>query len=185
MTVHRALAAAVPLAIVLTLTGCASSNEPEAAAPSSTATLAATDYGTTPDAEPVATEPAAPVADAYSQVVNGVLYQGTESAPVKIGADAPGAAPAVESQMVVVDGKSENARQLATDADKYIVLVWNSPGEGGFVWKVRGMSQHGSFRDLADSFGLPPFASADAAVAGGFTVDGRTLDRAEYLLLLQ
>lgn len=49
------------------------------------------------------------------------------------------------------------------------------------------MSRHGSFRELGDngrSAGVY-FPSRDAALAGPFTLDGRTLDRAEFMVFAE
>lgn len=178
---RRALAATVPLAVLLALTGCTSS-QPDTAAPSvaasDAATLAATDDGAEPAAveteEPVATEP---TADEFSQVVGGVLYQGTESAPVRIGTDTPGQEPAAQAGL-----ERGTSSQWAQDNDKYLVYVF--PTGGGWAWKVHGLSKYGSFRELSnngyDSGNL--FPDRASAITGPFTVDGRNLDRAEFIL---
>ncbi|WP_199424599.1 hypothetical protein [Actinotalea solisilvae] len=88
----------------------------------------------------------------------------------------------------------ENWEQVARDADKYIVLL--SPGYSdnvggtagghlvGWYWKVFGLSRHGSVREL-DNSGYQSgtyLPSREAVLAGPYTVDGRVLDRAEYIL---
>ena len=166
--------AALALVAALAFTGC-SGNSSTATSPAVTATAV-----TTEAPAPVETTPAvvAPVADANSAVIGGVLYQGTAIAPVRIGTDTPGAAPAAEA------GFAANAtwKDYVTTADKYAVSV--GKGDGGWIWKVYGMSRYGSFRELGNS-GYPEgvyLPSRAAALAGPFIVDGRTLDRSEYIL---
>lgn len=176
---HRAVIAAVPLAVALTLTGCTTSTESEASAPSTAAaTLAATDDNSTP-AEVPAETPAGPVADDYSQVVNGVLYQGTATAPVRIGTDTPGQPPAAEATFT-----REGWKDWVKANNKYAVSV--AEGDGGWLWKAFAVSQYGSVREISNSgyqsgTYLP---SREAAAAGPFVVDGRTLDRAEFVLVV-
>lgn len=174
------------LALAFLVSGC-SSDSP--AAPTPSATAAETMVPAAPvAAEPAETttapvetteapvEPAAPEVDEFSQVVDGVVYQGTEKAPVRIGEDVPGQAPAAEAGLV-----REGSMQYTEDAGKYMVYV--SPGSDGYFWKVFGMSRHGSFRELdTQDYSWRTFATRDEAVAAPKTVDGRELDRAEYLL---
>lgn len=173
--------------LIATLGACGASQGAASSGPSAAGTPAAQ-----PDVAPEPTEEAAPapVADEHSQVVNGVLYQGTEIAPVRIGTDTPGQVPAAEAGFVAAEGWEGYAEQ----ADKYVVSLFpgysdNAGGtEGGHVvgwtWKVFGLSRHGSFREL-DSSGYERgvyLPSREAALAGPYSVDGRVLDRAEYIL---
>ncbi|NYI59167.1 hypothetical protein [Cellulomonas soli] len=122
----------------------------------------------------------APVADAYSQVINGVLYQGTETAPVRIGTDTPGQAPAYEVEFLAAGREGSTARAEASG--KYLVYV-STASSGGYQWKVFGLSKYGSFRELSNfGYGASTIPTREEAAAGPFTVDGRALDRAEYLL---
>lgn len=176
-------------ALTLTLTGCAAQDAPvdtnATVAPVvvATETPAATETAEA-TVEAVETEAPAPepeiVADEFSQVINGVLYVGTEKAPVRIGTDTPGQAPALEANFP----RDDAWKQRATDADKYVITV--GQGSGGWLWKAFGLSAHGSFRELANSgyqagTYLP---SREVAAAGPFVIDGRTLDRAEYVLVV-
>ncbi|WP_149202721.1 hypothetical protein [Actinotalea subterranea] len=170
------------LVIAATLTGCSAVAD-DSAPPSETTTQQAPAVEASPAPTPTPEPAPEPVADEFSQVVNGVLFQGTEKAPVRIGTDVPGQPPVVEAQLVIdAEGRSLNAEPLATDNDKYILYVFSSEESGGWIWKVFGMSRHGSFRDLENNLGAP-LASADAAIAGA-AVDGRILDRAEYILMV-
>ena len=134
------------------------------------------DVGTPVVARPAA--PAEPSADAYSQVVDGVLHQGTEIAPVRIGTDVPGQPPAAEAGWLAAEGWE----QYAEDNDKYVVTVFQ--GDDGWLWKVFGLSRHGSFREVGNNrdSGVTRLPTRDAAAAGPFEVDGRGLDRAEFIL---
>lgn len=178
------------LALGLLISGC-SSDSPAAPTPSATAAetmvpaapVAAEPAETTPP--PVETtetpaEPAAPEADAYSQVVDGVVYQGTEKAPVRIGEDTPGQAPAAEAGLV-----REGSSEYAQAQNKYIAYVFESPGTG-VIYKIFGLSRHGSFRELDNKdYSSRTFASLDDALAAPKVVDGRELDRAEYMLFIE
>ncbi|MGV8979187.1 MAG: hypothetical protein ACOH17_14200 [Cellulomonas sp.] len=132
------------------------------------------------DSAPVVVAAAAPAADENSQVVDGQLYQGTASAPVRIGSDTPGQAPAAEAGFP----RSDAGTKYAEDANKYVVTVFK--GEGGWLWKALGLSRYGSFRELGNS-GYPAgtwLPSRAVAAAGPFIVDGRELDRSEYILVI-
>ncbi len=188
----RIPALALTAALTLTLTACsndtnAPTGTPAAATPVAVAT--ATPGATEPaPAEPTseATEAPAPEADEYSAVIDGVLYQGTASAPVRIGNDTPGKAPAADTGKV----PRTELEDTAIAADKYVVYVGR--GDAGFIWKVFGMSRFGSFRELSHG-GLSggvgetavskPYATVGAALDAPKVVNGRELDRAEYILL--
>ena len=182
-----ALALTAALSLTLTLTACSTDtpapNDPTAAAtPVAVATTQAGAAASAP-AEPRAevTEAPAPEADAYSQVIDGVLYQGTASAPVRIGTDTPGKAPAAEAGFQRNDGWKDYAQS----ADKYVVTVGQGL-DGGWLWKIFGLSKYGSFREVSNN-GYQAgkyFPTRDAALADTFTVDGRTLDRSEYILVV-
>ncbi len=178
-TTTRTTLVALTLTGGLLLTACSGTTEPaDTPTTGATAVVETTAPAETPSPEPVET---GPVADEYSQVIDGVLYQGTEIAPVRIGTDTPGQPPALEANFP----RDEQWKDRATDADKYVVAVGQDL-DGGWLWKVHGMSRHGSFRELDDNgyksgIYLP---SREAAAAGPFTVDGRVLDRAEYVLIV-
>lgn len=188
---RRTTAAALVGALALGLLAGCGSDSPAAPTPSATAAemtapaapvAAEPAETTTPPVEPTETpaEPAAPEADAFSQVVDGVVYQGTEKAPVRIGEDTPGQAPAVEASITV-----ENWDTASQDADKYLVYV--SPRlDGGVMYKVFGMSRHGSFRELDNKdYEWRTYTTRDEALAAPKIVDGRELDRAEYSLFVE
>lgn len=111
--------AALALAAGLALTACSSTPDAEPTASPTTPVVQETQASVEPPAPaetaPVET-PAAPVADEYSQVIDGVLYQGTEIAPVRIGTDVPGQPPAVEPQLT-----RANSETLAQEANKYLI----------------------------------------------------------------
>lgn len=180
MTIMNATKTATLVALVLAagfaVTGCSQTSAPTPT-PAVTETVEATAPAETPVVEVTETPAPEVVADEFSQVIDGVVYQGTETAPIRIGTDIPGQAPAAEAQLE--RGTSE---ALAVESDKYIVYV--APTEGGWYWKVFGMSLHGSFRELTNSGlrGDALFGSRDEALAAPKVIDGRTLDRAEYLL---
>ncbi len=177
-------AAAILIATGIVLVGCNASDTP--AEPNETTVPVTTDTpeATTPVTEPEATPTEAPepeiVADEFSQVVNGVLYQGTEKAPVRIGTDTPGAAPAAEAPFLAAG--REGSMDRAEASGKYLVYVFQ--GEGGWAWKVFGTDRFGSFREIADNgYSYRQYIpTRDEAIAGPFIVDGRALDRAEYIL---
>jgi hypothetical protein len=178
--------AALALVGILTLTACSISTS---TAPTTTdvATVGTSDVATaavetTP--APVETTPA-PVADANSAVVNGVLYQGTEKAPVKIGTDVPGLAPAAQAS---VPTKLPDASALAKASGKYLVLVTpryatsDQMGTGapvGFYVYIYGVNEYGTWRALV----TVPVATKSEGLATPVVLDGRTLDRAEYILM--
>lgn len=173
---RRATATILLALTTVVVAGCAPVvSEPARDEPFTEAT--ATAVQVTPTSEPTVEPTPKVVADEFSQVVDGVLYQGTEIAPVRIGTDTPGEAPAVETQVTV-----ENWDVLPVEANKYVVYVGKGT-DGTWFWKVFGMSRHGSFRDLSNSLDMDRFPSRDAAAGGPFTVDGRVLDRAEFVLL--
>lgn len=181
------IAALLSAAVTATLAGCVTGQTPTTTAerPASAAVTPA------PAAEPTVEPPPAPVADEYSQVVDGVLYQGTQKAPVRIGTDVPGQPPAAEAGFVAAEGWED----YLVSTNKYAVTM--SPGYSdqvggangghfvGWYWKVFGLSRHGSVREL-DNSGYQAgtyLPSREAALAGPYTVDGRALDRAEYILV--
>ncbi|WP_448058385.1 hypothetical protein [Cellulomonas hominis] len=138
---------------------------------------------------PVETTPAEPepVADEFSQVVDGVLYQGTEKAPVRIGTDAPGVAPALDAEIPVVTSAGNGWADQATrvlDAGRYVVcltLHMNTANEvDGYQWEVIQYNDYGNAKVLEQG---PVVSSIDEASVGPFTLDGRTLDRAESMLI--
>ncbi|WP_199424492.1 hypothetical protein [Actinotalea solisilvae] len=157
-------------------------------------------WSETPTAsEPVEVESTTPapqatpelVADEFSQVLDGVLFQGTETAPVRIGTDTPGQPPAAEAGFVAAEGWELYLEQ----SDKYAVSIMPGYSDNvggvsgghfvGWFWKVFGLSRFGSVREL-DNSGYQAgsyLPNREAALAGPYTVDGRVLDRAEYILV--
>ncbi len=160
----------------------------------------------TPTESPIPSETEAPatdpanteiVADQFSQVIDGVLYQGTEKAPVRIGTDTPGQPPAAEATIPEIDPNTLDAGPVADGAraaDKYLVLIADNYTDGvggtaggtlrGYGWIVYQTNAYGNFRGLNQQGNTSgePFPTIEAASAGPFTVDGRVLDRAEYVV---
>jgi len=177
---------AIAAALALGLAACSSDVTPEPVETSPVATAAPAPVETTEPA-PVEETPAEPeiVADEFSQVVDGVLYQGTEKAPVWIGDDTPGQAPAIDAQIpdatTVASGWTEQANQVL-DSGKYLIrITYHANGSGerdGFNWAVVKVNDYGNARVVESG---PTVATIDEAAAGPFTLDGRTLDRAEYV----
>lgn len=135
-----------------------------------------------------------PAADEFSQVVGGTLYQGTEKAPVRINTDTPGQPPAAEAGAPDYATDPEGMVGYAASADKYLVLVMGTYTDGvggtmggtlkGYGWSAYQQNAYGNFRGLNQQ-GITsgdPYPTAEAAAAGPFTVDGRTLDRSEYIM---
>jgi len=178
--------AALALVGILTLTGCSTST-PTASTTTGVATVATSDVATTPvetTPVPVETTPA-PVADANSAVVNGVLYQGTEKAPVKIGTDTPGQAPTAQAS---VPTELPDASALAKASGKYLVLVTlryapdDTTGQRpavGYNVHIYGINEYGTWRALV----TVPVATKAEGLATPVVLDGRTLDRSEYIVL--
>src|SRR5690606_20802571 len=88
------------------LSGCSTSPEPQTSPTPDVTTTAtpqpdpaeptspvASSPGVVEQDKPVPAAPTRPAVDDFSQVIEGVLYQGTEKAPVRIGADTPGQPP--------------------------------------------------------------------------------------------
>lgn len=183
--VHKNLAAVLVTAtFAVTLAAC---GLPAEAEPATRPVSSAPAPSPPPTADP---EPVLPVADEFSQVIDGVLYQGTQKAPVRIGTDTPGQPPAAEAGY---PSGQESWDEYAQQADKYVVTM--APGYSdnaggtngghvvGWLWKVFGLSQHGSFREL-DNSGYQAgtyLPTREAVLAGPYTVDGRVLERAEYI----
>jgi hypothetical protein len=191
-TAQAALAAAV---LIGALAGC-SGTSPAAAAPAAVtvATTTAPAAETTPapvETTPAVVAPVAPVADANSQVVAGVLYQGTPSAPVRIGTDTPGQAPAVDG--TIPDPKADfaafKAASRALAPTKYTVVIApayaadDNAAQGpvvGYRWMVLTTNEYGTYKAGARSAPLP---TRDAALADPKVLDGRALDRSEYVIV--
>lgn len=178
MKSFKRFSAGLAVVTALIAAGCVPANDTRTEPPGSSASPLPPQE-VTPEPSP---EPTTNV-DEYSQEINGVLYQGTEKAPVRIGTDAPGEAPALQAEVT-----RETAEELAEGGDKYLVYVFPGLDDGGFLWKVFGMSRHGSFRPLSaslDAGAAGRFPTRDQALAGPFLIDGRGLDRAEYLLFVE
>ena len=152
------------------------SESPTATAPASSTSPEPAQEATQTPGEPT---PQEPIADEYSQVIDGILYQGTKLAPVRIGTDVPGSPPEAASRE---PGRME-IEAFAEAENKYLVYVFYSTfSQSGGYSKVFGTSPHGSFRQLSMSHALE---SLDEAIAYPPTVDDRVLDRAEYLLFIE
>ncbi len=190
-TIARITGTAIAAVLALgALTACSSDATPAPVETTTAATQAPAPTATTQPA-PVETTPAEPevVADEFSAVVDGVLYQGTEKAPVRIGSDTPGLAPALDAevpdQMTSGDGFVGTLESAIDVGGKYVVLVGpalNGQNEReGWYWGVWSRNAYGNVKAIETS---PTFATADAAAADPFTLDGRVLDRAEYVVIV-
>lgn len=200
MTRRSATALLIALTAV-TLTACAATDPlPPSRSDAPAVTEPADD--TTPSMTPTPT----PVADEHSQVVDGVLFQGTERAPIRIGTDVPGQPPALQAQ---VDPPGTNPADriigtLAEEQDKYLVYIaptWsdgvggtNGGTQTGWMWKLFGLDRFGSFRELShaglastrgETISSEPYLSEQAALDAPKMLDGRVLDRAEYVILVE
>lgn len=189
-TIARITGTAIAAVLALgALAACSSDITPEPVATTPVATQAPEPAETTEPA-PVETTPAEPevVADEYSIVIDGVLYQGTEKAPVLIGEDTPGLAPAIDAQVpdttTVAGGWAEQGAQVV-EAGKYLVRVTVHMNQAnvldGYNWAVIAENDYGNIKVLESG---PAVATIDEAAAGPFTLDGRTLDRAEYVVIV-
>lgn len=171
------LGVALALATGAALTGCAAAGANSSPTPTTAPSAAAP----SPEQEPPTPEettPSEPEVPEYSQVVDGVVYEGTEIAPVRIGDDTPGMPPAAEASLV-----RSNSEELAVASNKYLVYVFASAeNQGRGIWKVFGVSRFGSFRQL---YMAPLTASVEEALAAPKELDGRVLDRSEYLLFVE
>lgn len=196
----RAVLAAAGIALVIgALTACSSTAPVTSSTPAASVSSTSVPVGVTETPAPVETTPvvaavAAPVADANSQVVNGVLYQGTAAAPVRIGTDTPGAAPAAEAGFPspLSDFAVFKAAAIAVDATKYTVAIapkhaLDDPAAEkapiGYVWRVFRVNQYGSWKAVTTDDVPEVFSTRKAATEAPKTLDGRTLDRAEYVLV--
>jgi hypothetical protein len=134
--------------------------------------------------------PAAPVADANSQIVAGVLYQGTASAPVRIGTDTPGAAPAAEAGFPSMSNfDAFKAASIALGPVKYTVVVNAKFSDGssaklGYMWQVFRTNEYGHWTAAVKHGDTETFPTQQAAIGAPKSLDGRTLDRAEYVLVV-
>jgi len=188
-TISRITGTAIAAVLTLGVLAACSSDvtpDPVATAPAATQSPA---LEKTAETAPVEETPAQPeiVADEFSQVVDGVLYQGTEKAPVRIGDDTPGSAPAIDAQIPDVtnlaSGWADQMTQVVA-SDKFVVrLTYHGTGgtRDGYNWAVIAENAYGNVKVLESG---PVVQSIDEAAAGPFTLDGRTLDRAEYVLIV-
>ena len=162
-----ALSAAVTVALLGACSTAPAQTDPTPATPAVVTTAPAT-----PAPAPAPVETEAPVAEPTAEATS-------EAAPVRIGTDTPGQAPAAEKGYT-----REGWREYVAAADKYVVAV--GQGKGGWLWKVFGADARGSMREVGNSgYSKGEYLpSRDAAAAGPFIVDGRVLDRAEFILVL-
>lgn len=145
---------------------------------------------------PVATETPAvveelePEVSEYSQVIDDVLYEATEKAPVRIGDDTPGEPPTFDGPVVNPETFIKNAEP----GSKYIVMIGisiDSNSRGKYYWSVNGESRLGNRKGLSASdrhHGFSEkgyFNTPSEAIEDPFIVDGRELNRAEYHLYVQ
>ncbi len=191
MTTTRTTCTALTgLALVLALAGC-STGTPEASDPTTAPVVVETTTPVEPTPEPTPEV----AADEFSQVINGVLYQGSEKAPVRIGTDTPGQPPAAQAQITNSYTEADVRANwgAAQSAGKYLVTInerWSDRMGGtaggsleGYYWMVQGWDRWGSWRPLATAGDTgSPFPTAEAAIADPKVVDGRVLDAAEYVL---
>ncbi len=176
-TTRLVLATATLTALI---SGCATTATP---APPAVVVATATSTPT-----PTVTTPAAPVADQYSQIVGGVLYKGTAAAPVKIGTDTPGQPPAAEASFPAHGGFAAiKAAAIALNSAKYTVVIAKAyaPDDTaatkpiGYRWMTFRINEYGNWKALDVSGAYPTQA---AAAAAPHTLDGRVLDRSEYVI---
>jgi hypothetical protein len=187
-TITRITGTAIAAVLAIgAVAGCSSNATPEPAetAPVSTASPAPAE---TTAPEPAETAAPEPVADEFSAVVDGVLYQGSEKAPVRIGEDTPGQAPALDAQVadaISAQGEWETGLNLVVSSGKYVVSIgphYNSANTfEGYTWYVIATNPYGNVKVLEQG---AVFGSADEAAAQVFTLDGRALDRAEYVVIV-
>jgi len=182
--VHLAAAAT---AGVLLLAGCSSSTGQEVPTAAASATSA-----------PAVTEQPAPETEAPKDpsrevTIDGVTYTGTEEAPLKIGDDTPGQPPALEAG-VPQENLMANGEKIADQ--KYVVAITgvhegNTDKIIGWKWLLYYFNDHGSYKPVeavgakAPQLGFTdPFPTRDAAIDAPKTLNGRTLDRSEYVLVV-
>ncbi len=145
----------------------------------------------------IATRPAPTKTTAPAEVVDprlkvtiaGVTYLGTEKAPLKIGTDTPGKAPAAEATFPTHGGFAAiKPAAIAQDASKYTVIVIPAyapndfSGQGpvvGYRWSTFPVNEYGNWKMGQKSGALP---SKQAAIDAPKQLDGRVLDRAEYVI---
>lgn len=179
--IFKGVASAATAAILIT--GCSSTAVPESTAtPSASQTQEPVETETP---EPTATARPAPEVPEFSQMVGGVLYEGTERFPVRIGEDVIGAPPALEAEQLNVAGIFPKLRQ----ENKYLVSVMMSADKKGkFFWSIEAPSSTKlarSFEELGEG-GYYTSAEDAANAAKGFKVEGgRVLDRSEYVFVVQ
>ena len=182
-TTIKVTAAVLALVATLTLAGCGQGDKDADVTPPVTDTTSAAQE---PTQEPTPTV----VADEFSQVVDGVVFQGTAGAPVKIGDDAVGVAPAAEAAFPVNGGHDAiKAAAIALDAVKYTVIVApdyapdDTMAQGpvvGYLWLAFRVNEYGNWKADGGVSGTLP--TKQAAIDAPKTLDGRTLDRSEYVI---
>lgn len=186
-------AAVLALASSLALTGCTGAQSATPAPSGTSSSIATTAAPVSSDAPAPVETTAAPVADANSQVVNGTLYAGTEMAPVKIGSDTPGQAPAAQASFPATSGfDAMKAASIALDATKYTVRVSPkyAPDDNtaqkppiGYMWQVFRVNEYGNWKAVVRHEDTETFPAKQAALDAPKSLEGRTLDRAEYVLV--
>ena len=184
-TTIKVTAAVLALVATLTLAGCGQGDKDADVTPPVTGTTSAA-----PEPTPVPTPTV--VADEFSQVVDGTLFQGTAGAPVKIGDDAVGVAPAAEATFPVHGGfEAIKPAARALDTAKYTVVVAPTYGasdvaaEGpilGYRWLIFRVNEYGNWKAGEASSSVTPFPTQEAAASAPHTLDGRVLDRAEFVI---
>lgn len=186
----------------LLLAGCAAeASEPKEPVAAATEIASAPAETKAPATEET-TAPEAPPDPSLEVTIDGVTYTGTEEAPLKIGDDTPGQAPAAEATFPAGSedgGVAQLAAGKALVDEKYLVIV--SPtyasddpaGQGpvvGYKWGTYALNAHGSFKPMtghgwhSNRLGYTdPYPTQQAAIDAPKTLYGRELDRSEYVLM--
>jgi len=178
------------------ITGCSTSSTPSDSTSPSTP-VASESSSPTPEEsqspEPTPEETTEPVkepepeivADEYSQVIDGKLYQGSKELPVLIGEDTPGKPPAFEAEKPTIQGISP---QLKGKNKKYLIGIMEA-GSDGYYWAIEAPNSSklaNSIKLWGDTKGYFPTVKAARKSVENYKIDGqRKLNRAEYILVVQ
>ncbi len=178
----RIPALALTAALGLALLGACSTAPAQTVTPATPAGVTGAPATQAPETAPTEAPAEAPVAEPTEAPVDAKVDVNRP----RIGQDTPGQAPAVET--AGVDGHSNDAVEAAVrSADKYAVLV-TPHTDGTYMMKVFGVNSRGGFSALSES-GMgtrndPAYPSKAAALAAAPMLNGRQLDRAEYILVV-
>lgn len=178
---------AIAITAAIALAACGSPAEaPVIPEPSPVETVVETPAPVAPET-PVVEEPIVeeePEAPEFSQIVDGVLYEGTKKLPVRIGEDPPGAPPAFEATQPTVKGVS----RILVKEEKYLAGVMIGGDHDGYYWIIQAPSSTilANSSTLYGAKGYFPTREAALKAMQEHKINGeRSLDRAEYLLVFQ